>query len=368
VGEASDEKKAMTDVGVVRRAKFIDIRRIRRLPVPGNVLVKLGEAVQPEDVIAEAHIPTKVQSLDIARGLGVLPSEAASFMVRDLGEVVQQGDVIAQYDGSLPRLVRAPVGGKLLDWQNGQVILASGAKFEQVKAVMIGEASEIILNFGAVIRTQGCLIQGVWGNGRAGSGVLTLLDPKLEEPLDAFEMDALEQGQVLAAGYCSQKDVFPLLVKKSLAGLILGSLAPELIGIAKGQPFPIIVLQGFGRIPSDLLSVSLLTDCAGEQACINACDRDVFKSTRPEVMIPLKDGEPDIELGSRSQLALGQWVQVIGGKAFGQTGEVVALSTDETLFESGINLPSVQVRLHSDEEITVPSQNLVILSDLYPEQ
>ncbi|MEA3325821.1 MAG: hypothetical protein U9R53_00665 [Chloroflexota bacterium] len=358
----------MIDIDVVRRSKFIEIRRTRRLTVPGNVLVKLGDIVQPEDLIAEAHIPTQVQSLDIARGLGVLPSQAASFMMRDLGEDVQQGDVVAQYDGTLPRLVRAPDGGKLLDWQNGQVILASGGKFERVKAAMIGEVMEIILYFGAVLRIKGCLIQGVWGNGHLGSGQLTLLDPKLENPLEAAEMDMFEKGQVLAAGHCSQPDIFPLMVKKGLGGLILGSLAPELSEAAKNQPFPIIVLQGFGKIPSDPLSVTLLRDCVDELVCINACERDVFKGTRPELMIPIEEGDPEKRLGFRAKLALGQWVQVSGGKAIGQTGEVVSFSSAGTLFKSGANFPSAQIRLHNDEEITVPGQNLVILSDSKPEE
>ena len=358
----------MTNNNVVCRAKFIEIRRVRRLKVPGNVLVKLGEAVQPEDVIAEAQFPTQVHSLDIARGLGVLPSQAAACMTRDLGTDVQQGDVIAQCEGTLPRLVRAPAAGKLLDWQNGRVILAAGGKTECVKAAMIGEVTEDILHFGAVIRTQGCLIQGVWGNGRVGSGLLSLLDSSLEKPLDTSKIDTLEQGQVLAASYCSQQDIIPLLVKEGLAGLILGSLAPELIGLAKDQPFPIIVLQGFGRIPSDPLSVSLFKDCAGEQVCINACERNEFTGVRPEVMIPIQEGEPEKGLGSRAELALGQWVQVGSGKAIGLTGEVVAFSTADTPFESGLNTPSIQIRLHNDEEITVPSQNVVILSDSKPEE
>lgn len=352
----------MISVEVLSRSKYSEITRVRRLSTPGNVLVSLGDTVHPSDVIAEASTPTQVQILDIARGLGVSPSQAASCMMRDLGEVVQQGDVIAQNEGNLPRLVRAPVGGKLLDWQNGSLTLVSGGQSELVKAGMIGEVSEIILNIGAVLRTQGCLIQGIWGNDRAGSGSLTLLDSNLETQLDEAELDTLEQGQMLAVGHCSKADCFPLLVEKDLTGLILCSLAPELIHAAVAQPFPIVLLQGFGQIPPDPLSVSLLCDCAGEEVSINACGRDKIAGDRPEVIIPLSDGDFEEEMESWMELEMGQWVQVSAGVALGQTGEVIAYSSEDTQFESGIKAPSTRIRLHNNEEITVPSENLVILS------
>ncbi len=356
----------MAHVEVVKRLKFTEISRTRRLQIPGNVLVELGEPVQPGDVIAEAKTLTKVQILDVARGLGVHPSEAASCMMRDLGEVVQQDDVIAQHSGNLTRLVRAPVGGKLLDWQDGRLALVSEGNTECVKAGMIGEVAEIILNFGAVLKTYGSLVQGVWGNGRMGFGELTLLDPGMESHIEEVMLDYFEEGQVLAAGHCLSAEHLKTLAKKGLSGLILCSLSPELIQTADQQPYPIIVLQGFGRISPDPLSVSLLSDYAGEVVSINASDSDMDKGLRPEVVIPLQNNDFEEELASRAELEIGQWVQVCAGIAIGQTGEVIEISQVHTQFESGLNAPSARVRLKDNEEITIPSGNLVILSNSKP--
>ena len=357
----------MASVEVLKRLKFTEVIRTRRLPVPGKVLVELGDAVQPDDVIAEAKVLSKVQILDIARGLGVHPTEAASCMMRDLGENVQQGDVIAQISGNLPRLVRAPAGGKLLDWHNGRLTLASLGKTECVKGGMIGEVAEVIMNYGAILKTYGCLIQGVWGNGRLGFGELTLLDPGMESHIEEVMLDYFSEGQVLAAGHCLNEDQLIALAEKGISGLILCSLSPELMQVAYQQPYPIIVLQGFGRIPPDPLSVSLLSDCAGMVVSLDACDRNKDQGERPEVVIPLSDNEFKVEeLASREDLEVGQWVQVCGGEANGQTGEVVELSHDTTVFESGLSGPGASVRLHNNEKITIPCGNLVILSNSKP--
>jgi hypothetical protein len=47
-------------VDVCRASLLREIRRERRLPVPGDVLVNEGQKVEPLDVIAEAELPDQI--------------------------------------------------------------------------------------------------------------------------------------------------------------------------------------------------------------------------------------------------------------------------------------------------------------------
>ena len=124
---------------VLSRQPSVEIRRLRQLPFPGQVLVESGQTVHPEDLLAEAELPGELYHLDLARGLGVEHSEVLACLVRDLGEDPEQGDVIAERDGALPRLVRAPRAGRLLACRNGMAVLAAGKQKVAVRAGMIGK-------------------------------------------------------------------------------------------------------------------------------------------------------------------------------------------------------------------------------------
>jgi hypothetical protein len=82
------------------------IRRQRTLPVPGTITVHLNERVQPQDIVAEAELFSKYEFIDIARGLGVSPTEASRHVTRERGDRVEQGEIIAGPAGTLAFRVR----------------------------------------------------------------------------------------------------------------------------------------------------------------------------------------------------------------------------------------------------------------------
>ena len=94
---------------------------------------------------------------------------------------------------------------------------------------------------------------------------------------------------------------------------------------------------------------------------------NIFSEACPEVIIPLEVDDLENDLGLQTELKIGYWVQVNAGNAIGMTGEVVNLQAADILYESGLSLPSAVIRLPNDEEITVPVQNIVILSDTGPD-
>ncbi len=91
------------------------IRRERRLPVAGRVLVRSGQKVKPTDVVAEANLNPRHLVLHVARGLGLSAEEADELVERKAGDEVVDGDVIASRSGLARRVVRTPASGRNRD-------------------------------------------------------------------------------------------------------------------------------------------------------------------------------------------------------------------------------------------------------------
>jgi hypothetical protein len=349
-------------VDVVRAGYYREIERVRRLPIAGEVLVNEGTHVQPTDVIAEAAITDKIFLLDIARGLGVDETEVKGLLVRQPGEQLLIGDVVAQVDGAIPRLVRLPVNGQFVGFHRANAVFEIGHDPIQLLAGLPGTVNSVIPEYGAKISTGGLLLQGVWGNGQINAGSLRVLVETWTVPLDASMVADIDPTQIIAAGNCLDAKVFDLLEEEQPAGLILASLAPGLLPYAAAMTIPVIILQGFGlATPADFF-LNRIAPLAGETTCLNAGPVDRLNGLRPEVIIPHEvDSEAEL-LESRVKLQPGFYVQVCSGKAMGRVGEVQALLEEPHQFESGLQLPGAVIRLQNGEIITVPNQNLVILA------
>jgi len=346
---------------VVRTASIIDIRRPRKLPFPGRVLVSEGDRVNPEDVIAEALMPGRLVMLDVACGLGISLNEVKACLVRNIGDDLEQGDIIAQFDGTLSRLVRTPIDGRLVDVTNGQAVIAAGESRVQVRAGMIGDVVEVILEFGAVLKNRGSLLQGVWGNGKVGMGVLHWVESSKDDPIQVSALEGLESGRLLAGGLCLQAALLEYALEHGAKGWIVNALAPELIPMAMELPLPVIVLGGFGVLPTDQGIRDLLRSKDGKMACVNASGTEILKAQRPEVIIPLDERMTGENLGFQVEVTEGCRVRILSGGQMGRTGVVVECLESPVRFESGLECRSAVIHLGEDESAAVPLKNLVVL-------
>jgi hypothetical protein len=348
-------------VDVVRTASFIEITRVHKLPYPGRVLTKEDQYLNPGDIIAEAEIPGQVIMLDIAKGLGLSPEETKDCLIRGVDENLEEGDVIAQCEKTLPRLFRAPLDGKIISYHKGQMALATSKEKFLLHAKMIGSVVEVIPEYGAVLSAKGSLIQGMWGNGRSGSGTLEVLDSAMGTPLEASMLEDMTNGQVLMGSTLLDQDFLKASQEKEIAGLILSSLSPDLIEPVLTVSFPVILLQGFGKIPIAEDISDLLQSNNGSLVSVNANHRDNLKGQCPEIIVPKEEGNLEKSFGFRKKIEVGDRVRMISGKAIYQTGKVVELLETDQVFENGLTLPTAIVKLQSLEKIKVPQQNLLII-------
>jgi len=336
-----------------------NIRRTRVLSIPGRVTVRQGQKVSAADVIAQANLPARHLLLDIRRGLGGIKANAAEkAIVRQEGDKLTKGDVIAESGGMFSRIVRAPVDGEIVTINAGQVLLRVQSTGLELKAGLSGIVAEILPDLGAVIEANGALVQGVWGNGRIDSGLLLVLAKSPEEELTRVRIDVSMRGAVVLAGYCITADALHAAAELPLRGLILSSLASELTPVASKLNYPILVLDGFGQIPMNESAYKLLSTSEKRDASVNAT-LNPKTGERPEVVIPLPSvgqSTPETDYFTANQM-----VRIQGEPYQGKIGKIIQVRQGLATLPNGIRALAADVQLDSDTRVVVPLANLDVL-------
>ena len=92
------------------------VRRRRLLPLPGEILVKVGDKVHADSIVARAELPGKVVPLNLANQLGIAPDEIKDYLVKKEQDNVQQDEVLAENKPFIKWFkteIRSPVTGRV---------------------------------------------------------------------------------------------------------------------------------------------------------------------------------------------------------------------------------------------------------------
>ncbi len=337
------------------------IRRARLLTNPGRVLVRTGQMVTATDVIAETYLPEQHTLLDVRRALGISSvSKAQSLIQRREGEKVQKGDVIAETGGLLSRVIRAPVDGVVVAVGGGQVwIEALGEPFK-LRAGMPGTITDVITDRGAIIEASGALVQGAWGNGLIDLGLMISLARTPDDELTRDRLDVSMRGGVVLGGICDKADVLKTAADLKLRGLILASINPGLLRAARALKFPLIVVEGFGRIPFNPTAYRVLTTNEKRDAALNATAWDAYTGERPEIIIPLPAAGGDMAPDT-IEYRPGQVVRIQGSSYWGQTATIQAVRPGSVALPNGLRAPAAELRLENGDRALIPLANLDVL-------
>lgn len=339
---------------------LVFIRRNRTLPVPGVVTVRTGQKVSPMDVIAEVEIPTRHYLVDVYRSLGLkTPADAEKLIDRKPGDLLQKNDIIAETGGMFSRVIRTPGTGKIVSISGGRVLIEAESRKVTKTAGMSGLVTEIIEERGAVVETSGTLIQGVWGNMQSGSGGLVIQQETVDGELLPSAIGLNVRRAVLVAGFCKSPEALQAAAAAEVSGIILGTISASILPVAEAQPYPIIVLGGFGRFGLDPISKKLLISSSGREAAVNAVKWDRLTGERPEIIISLpSDGDPyPVEV----EYEAGQIVRVHASDHLGKVGTVQKIIPGLTRLPNGLRANAAAVKFEDGEMSVVPLANLDVL-------
>jgi len=165
--------------------KVTDIMKItkkRILPLKGNVVVKVGDKIDPDTVVARTDLPGNVEPINVANILGVPPEDIEDCMVKKPGDPIKKNEVIAinkSFFGLFKTEAKSKIDGSIesISTVTGQVLLRGKPIPVEVKGYLHGKVTEIFENEGCAITTLGSFIQGIFGVGGETHGTLKMVVP-----------------------------------------------------------------------------------------------------------------------------------------------------------------------------------------------
>ena len=339
------------------------IRRERLLPQPGFVLVDEGERIEATTIVAKVETFGRHFLFDLTLELDVPANEVEKYLRAQVGTALNKGEIIAQRPtllGLSSKRRPAPTKGTVLEIQNGQVLFAAAGPELELKAGFPGLIANVNTDWGVMIETPGALIQASWGNGRQEYGVLKMLINDPTQPLAADLLDAASKGAIVVAGRADEVGL-RLAEQRKVRGLILGSMSSNLIRIARSLPFPVIVVEGFGKRVMAQQAWSLFADHNTREVYIDARPADRWEGRRPEVIIPLPHPGGALPLPADGQgLTAGRRVRVNRSPYAGQVGTLVSLPVRMEMVASGVRAAVAQVDLEEQGTVAIPLANLEI--------
>ncbi len=350
---------------IVRKLRQIagiaSIREARLLPRPGRVLVENGQQVSANDIIAETLIGRQHILLD-ARDLLSLgeDSKKVKILCKE-GQRVKAGEPLLQIGGVPPRTLRAPQDGRVLLTSGPQVLLEVAREPVNLEAGLGGRVTEVHEGWGAVIQAEGTVVEGLWGNGRFDTGTIFSV---LEKPTDVLrpeDVDVSRRGNIVVGGHCQDANTLKAAKDSPVRGLILSSLNPDLIPLARRMPFPIMTTDGLGKRPMNSAAFKLLTTNDDNGATLFAQEFNRLRGHTPKVVIQIASLSGMEELEPARLLAPGDKVLMNLEPYAGAVGVIHRILSQRKRLPNGIRAYVAQVNLENGERAYVPLTNLELL-------
>lgn len=341
-------------------APAVRVRRERLLEMPGQVFAQTGQSVRPNDVIARSAGEPTLRVVDVAEALDLKPSAARDAVQVDIGTTVTTDTVLAQTRKLLRRnVLRAPVDGQVVHVDGrGTILIQTQGEEEILRAGLRGQVVDVMARFGAVIEATGALVQGVWGNGQQKLGVIRMLTATPDMSLSSELFDAGLRGAIVVAGKTVDVDVFDAAAEAHIQGLVVGSLHPDLLAIARRQrSYAVVVTDGVNRESMAQPIFDILQENEGREATIDARRRTERKRQVAEIFVA-RSLQEAADVREDSPLQEGDVVRAVAPPYLGRTGTVTTVDAGRQTLESGLELPGCTVTFLGGDTQFVPYANL----------
>lgn len=359
----------------------IVVKRLRRLPIKGEVLVKDNDRVHPDTVIARAMLPGVLQTIKLTEKLGVEAKDAPEFFKPKLGEHIEKGQVIAETKG-LFGLFKASVTSDFtgtvesISEVTGNVLIREPSVPVDVTAYIEGFIADVIPEEGAVVETRGAMVQGIFGVGGERTGIIRCAVSGPREVLEASAISESDSGKILVGGNGITAEAITKASQVGVTGMISGGIKDSDlikflgydIGVAiTGQEainLTLMVTEGFGFLPMADRTFELLKSLEGKKASINGATQIRAGVIRPEIIVPLDTEVHASKAQDQSAFELkpGTAIRVIREPYFGELAIVTDLPAQLMVVDSGTEVRVLKAKLEGGREVLVPRANVEIIA------
>ncbi len=357
----------MAELPALAQTRILPLARIRRervLRTRGEVLVAMGARVGALDIVARSDTLGHIRPVPLARYLHVPESAVGKYLRKQPGENVQARDIIAskpELFGTLQRVYRAPGAGRIAALNGSWLTLDLAETPFELKALYRGSVVNIMPRLGIVVEAIGAVVQGVWGAGGEGYGVLKKIVDSPSAVLAEDKIDVVSRGAILLAGGVTEEAI-RRAAREHISGLIVGGLAPRLRDLAASLNLPLLVTDGLGEETMSAPIWDLLVSHDGEEASINTSPAG-HTAARPEVFIPvMAPGGAGTALPPPTLVAeLGARVRVVAASHYAGIGKIAQVPPAPRVLESGVSAWGAEVELNTGERLFVPWENLELI-------
>ncbi|MCC6324752.1 MAG: hypothetical protein DCC43_04275 [Candidatus Brocadia sp.] len=365
----------------LRIAEKTKVTSHRVLPLMGDVVVKKGDILKAEDVVARTHLPGKVHAMNAVNRLGIQPKDLREYMLKKEGDTVQKDEIIAEtkpWVKMLKTVLLSPITGTIetISTVTGQILLREPPKPIQVSAYIDGTVIEIVEKEGVVMETTATLIQGIFGVGGEAVGELVIAVNTPEDTLTADRIVPAHKDKIVVGGAFLRYDALEKARKVGVKGVIIGGFNDEdlkkLLGYDLGVAITgseeigltLILTEGFGQIPIAQKTFDLLQSRSGAKTSINGATQIRAGVVRPEIIIPYetsKSGGTETGKPAERGMETGDTVRVIRVPYFGKIGRIKALPFSPQTIETEATVRILEIGFSDGSTVMVPRANVEMI-------
>lgn len=364
----------------LRVTEHATVRKERRLPIAGQVLVSRGARVQAEDIVARAELPGDVATANVVNLLGITPAEIEQYMVKKVGDRVEREEPIAETRPWLKwfrSVARSPVAGTIeaVSPVTGQVLVRTAPRPVELTAYLDGVVAEVIESEGVVVEASGAFVQGIFGVGGEVYGEVAVAVDSPDAPIGPGDLGAEFQGKIVVAGQLVTSEVYERASALNVAALVCGGFHDgdlrRLLGYDLGVAItghedilPIVIItEGFGPIPMARATFELLKAHAGQRASANGATQIRAGVLRPEIIIPSPKAAAERPVSDVALVGLteGSVVRIIREPGFGRIGTVKRLPPGVQMVESESKVRVAEIQFPDGTSSIVPRANLEVI-------
>ena len=355
----------------------VTLHKERELPIAGEILVKPGDSVEANQVIARAALPGSMMIERLSEKLGFSSQEILAGLKVKEGDSVYKGQILFAHKGLFGLFkteYAAPVSGVVeLISSAGHISIRMESKPVELKAYIAGIVDSVEEERSAVIRARAAWIQGIFGVGGERSGVLSVID---KEQLLSHDLSGCA-GKIIVIRGSTSGAILREAMEQGAVGFVCGSIDDQALksflgfdlGVALTGDEPIsmslIVTEGFGSIPMSDTPWELLLKHNGQRASINGTTQVRAGAQRPEVVIPAQNQDTSFAEQDRASekltMDVGSTVRIIRYPYFGLKGIVTELPHELVSIATGAEVRVLKVKLADGNEITVPRANIELV-------
>jgi len=283
------------------------VDKIRRLPVKGAVLVKVGDVVQPDTVVARAELPGDLEIVRLAERMSVDADELRGHVKVQVGQTVEKGQLLAEVSGFFGLFrteARAPCAGKVdyLTDITGHLGIRKAPVPIEINAYVRGTVKEILEGDGVIVRARGAFIQGIFGVGGERQGEIRMVCSSPDEVLTADKVPPDCAGIVLVGGSLVESAALKRAAERKATAIVVGGILDQDLraylgydlGVAvtgdENVPLTLILTEGFGSIRMAERTFKLLQSLQGRGASVNGATQIRAGAMRPEIIVPQLSG------------------------------------------------------------------------------